>query len=602
MDRSFEEARRQAASLAQQIGRATERTEQLAKALASTVKPARELARINAGGGAHDQSGGGGSFLSAFSSLTGGLSGLAEHAPSGSRFAKLAPALGRLSAGLQVGTGVAQIISSTVHGPIGGSLSAAAMGAGIGMAAGPWGALGGAVVGGGLGALGHGDPAAGIKKVASVVAEGASRAKAAVRDWARANGVDLHKVEQAFHNVASVVRTTFTAAFKAAQAIVKSVMPGIRMIVQGSLQRIAGVVQIFSGLLTGDFTQVWNGIKNIVGGTLKQIIGLAKAMTGPFRTVFLGVFRKAVDGFVGIAGDLLAKFTSFGRSIVSSIVDGIKSGAGAIKSAIDSVIPDVTPWHGLLPWRAGGRVARYAHGGRVPALVSPGEQILHGGMSWIVPGKREPRDSVLTMLPLGAAVLTDHGQALVAAGASVTQALALQAPHFARGGRAGHPKPKPKRPRGSAQDAASKLYAKLDAELALDDLALDQGDPAQGEAALAAKRSDLETYRSQLSRDLERAKSKHDYEAIQDLAGRLQSVGQSLDDLNQSTQAQQQLMQQRMDLDRELADNQKRMLAVAESQPNVLLGGLIAAVNGGIGGKVGLGVQTPAFAGQGVRY
>jgi hypothetical protein len=89
---------------------------------------------------------------------------------------------------------------------------------------------------------------------------------------------------------------------------------------------------------------------------------------------------------------------------------------------------------GLIGKRKGGFISRFQGGGMVPAFVSPGEMIVHGGQASMVPGARTAADSVFTQLPVGAAVLTDHGQSLIAGGASLSQAVAMQAPHFANGG------------------------------------------------------------------------------------------------------------------------------------------------------------------------
>ena len=82
--------------------------------------------------------------------------------------------------------------------------------------------------------------------------------------------------------------------------------------------------------------------------------------------------------------------------------------------------------------RGGGKIG--GSGPSVMAAVSPGELISYRGREIYVPGKPEPRDSVLMNLPVGAKVFTYDGQARLAAGASHTQALRDQAPHFATGG------------------------------------------------------------------------------------------------------------------------------------------------------------------------
>ena len=94
-----------------------------------------------------------------------------------------------------------------------------------------------------------------------------------------------------------------------------------------------------------------------------------------------------------------------------------------------------------LSFRGGGKVP-----GRnlVPAAVSPGELISHKGREIYVPGKPEPRDSVLMFLPVGAKVFTRDGQMRLAAGASESEALRKQAPHFAAGGMVGSDLPRPR--------------------------------------------------------------------------------------------------------------------------------------------------------------
>jgi hypothetical protein len=82
--------------------------------------------------------------------------------------------------------------------------------------------------------------------------------------------------------------------------------------------------------------------------------------------------------------------------------------------------------------RGGGRITGSTKS--VVAAVSPGELISYGSHEIIVPGRPEPRDSVLMNLPVGAKVFTHDGQMRMAMGASPAQALRDQAPHFAAGG------------------------------------------------------------------------------------------------------------------------------------------------------------------------
>ena len=48
---------------------------------------------------------------------------------------------------------------------------------------------------------------------------------------------------------------------------------------------------------------------------------------------------------------------------------------------------------------------------------------------------------------------------------------------------------------------------------------------------------------------------------------------------------------------REQTANQQKILALATSQPHALMAAIIAAIDGDIGGRVGLGFQTVGYAG-----
>lgn len=89
---------------------------------------------------------------------------------------------------------------------------------------------------------------------------------------------------------------------------------------------------------------------------------------------------------------------------------------------------------GPVPQRRRGGSITGSRGRSVMAAVSPGEMITHRGREVMVPGRPEPRDSVLMNLPVGSKVFTADGQARLAMGASESQALRDQAPHFAAGG------------------------------------------------------------------------------------------------------------------------------------------------------------------------
>ena len=84
--------------------------------------------------------------------------------------------------------------------------------------------------------------------------------------------------------------------------------------------------------------------------------------------------------------------------------------------------------------RDGGKIKRFADGGLVPILAAGGEELHDRGRVTRIPG-RPDRDETLMFARQGSSVVTADGQARMAMGASLSQAVAQQLPHFMAGGR-----------------------------------------------------------------------------------------------------------------------------------------------------------------------
>jgi 3D (Asp-Asp-Asp) domain-containing protein len=218
-------------------------------------------------------------------------------------------------------------------------------------------------------------------------------------------------------------------------------------------RQIAGVAS--SAARSG--ARIVNSIAGSMGGLPGKVAGVASRAGGAIVSrlgswvddagkVGGRIASGAAHGIASLAGkiaglgkSLFNSLWNLGRELVHGIVSGIKSLPGAIWDAIKGLAGKGAGLLGkvagkLNPFRKGGHVRRYAGGGLVEAMVSPGEQIVYGTSSWTVPGPPMAADSVQTMLPVGAAVLTDDGQRRVAHGASIAEAVQYQAPHFAKGG------------------------------------------------------------------------------------------------------------------------------------------------------------------------
>lgn len=197
----------------------------------------------------------------------------------------------------------------------------------------------------------------------------------------------------------------------------------------------------------------------VAGGTITaaQAAKLEKAIAAKFGSLkddLSGAARRGIRAITrefgalpgGISNPLrlsLAQTRSYmGRiiSVVNVTVQQLRTMRALLAAGIEPVSPrSIGGGHRPAEGRTGGRMGpggfrRYQQGGVVPAMVSPGEMIVHQGRAGMVPGAPVAADNVAMMLPVGAAVLTGDGQRRMAAGASVAQAVASQAPHFRTGG------------------------------------------------------------------------------------------------------------------------------------------------------------------------
>lgn len=156
----------------------------------------------------------------------------------------------------------------------------------------------------------------------------------------------------------------------------------------------------------------------------------------------LGSLAKTAGKAAGKVGSAIVNairnlnFFNLGKRVVNAIVAGIKSLPGAIWNAVKGAAGGAFKFvkKAVTGKRRGGRIGRYADGGLVPAMVSPGEMLAYAGDSMIVPGSPVAADNTLAMVPPGTAVFTSSGQGMLASGASPASVLAMQAPHFAGGG------------------------------------------------------------------------------------------------------------------------------------------------------------------------
>lgn len=96
-------------------------------------------------------------------------------------------------------------------------------------------------------------------------------------------------------------------AFKFIQSVVEFVMPIVKFIIEiawsaiqdiigGALNVIKGLIQVFTAIFTGDWSQLWEGIKKIIIGAVDLILGIMSLQfLGGIKNAFMNLLKNGVN-------------------------------------------------------------------------------------------------------------------------------------------------------------------------------------------------------------------------------------------------------------------------------------------------------------------
>lgn len=147
-------------------------------------------------------------------------------------------------------------------------------------------------------------------------------------------GPDGQALAKAFGNIVSAIVTIFKVTFPIVKFIVKSVWDNIVGVIRGGMQVIKGIIQVFSGLFTGDFKKMWEGIKNIFFGAIKLIWnGMQLLFYGKLLKGVVGFTKLFAGGLKTMWGNIVGFFKSFGTTLwknTTSIFSKIFTGVSKI--------------------------------------------------------------------------------------------------------------------------------------------------------------------------------------------------------------------------------------------------------------------------------
>ena len=155
-----------------------------------------------------------------------------------------------------------------------------------------------------------------------------------------------------------VIQAVFESAMKVILAVVESVWPVIEAIIETAMNVIQSVIQIVTGIISNDWTQVWEGIKNLASSVWDGVKNIVTTGANAIKEVVTAV----LNGIKAVWNSIW----SWVKSFISSVWNSVKS---AVSNGVSNVISFVTQ----LPSKI---KSLFSNAGSL--LVSAGGNILQG--------------------------------------------------------------------------------------------------------------------------------------------------------------------------------------------------------------------------------
>lgn len=148
--------------------------------------------------------------------------------------------------------------------------------------------------------------------------------------------------------ILGAIKTSFSIVFNGLKQIVINVFTSIRMVVQGGLNVIRGIINIFKGLFTGDFSLMWQGIKQVFSGALQVIAGILRFALGNLVIIAKTLGALLINAFRAIwtvIKNVITLSVRVSVTVVKALFTGMKNAVIAIFTGLKNL--SIAIWNGL---------------------------------------------------------------------------------------------------------------------------------------------------------------------------------------------------------------------------------------------------------------
>lgn len=167
-----------------------------------------------------------------------------------------------------------------------------------------------------------------------------------------ANG---EQILQAVKNVWNGIKAVIDFVMPAVLFVIKMVWENIKGVINGALKIITGLVKVFAGLFTGDFSKMWEGVKDIFFGAIEFVWNLFNLLLyGRLLKAGAALFKGLKALFTGGWAAIKSNATTFFNWIKSFADSSFTSMRTAIFNAMAKVVTTIkTGWDEALAFLKG---------------------------------------------------------------------------------------------------------------------------------------------------------------------------------------------------------------------------------------------------------
>lgn len=223
--------------------------------------------------------------------------------------------------------------------------------------------------------------------------------------WWDKNG---DRIMKAVQNLLIILSPLIVIAIELVKSFVNSVIG----LIKGLVKVVTGIIDVFSALLTGDFSGMWESIKNIFFGAIEvvwnyinimfigKIFKAVGAFGGSIKALFTGmwtgiknIFSGSITSVNGFISGFVTKTWNFFKSLGSNLGSTVSNMWSGIKNTFSGGIDTVLGWVKSMPnkmadgIKAGAKFVKGAFkdifNGVLKVIGGPVNGII-GGASWVL--------------------------------------------------------------------------------------------------------------------------------------------------------------------------------------------------------------------------